>query len=59
MKPSTHDKAQGTEKIIAGTAKEIAGRLLDNHRLQAGGKTEKIEGQVQKEIGNIKKAHGN
>jgi uncharacterized protein YjbJ (UPF0337 family) len=59
MKSSTYDKAQGTEKIIAGTAKEVAGKLLGNHRLQAGGKTEKIEGQVQKKIGNIKKAHGN
>jgi len=59
MKPSTHDKAQGTEKLIAGTAKEVAGRLLGNHPLQASGKAEKVEGRVQKKIGNIKKTHGN
>jgi uncharacterized protein YjbJ (UPF0337 family) len=59
MKPSTQEKAQGTEKIIAGTTKEVAGKMLANHRLQAGGKSEKTEGQVQKKIGNFKKTQGN
>lgn len=59
MKSSTHDQAAGTAKTIAGKAKEITGHVLGNPRLQTAGKTEQIEGQTQKKIGEIKKVFGN
>ena len=55
MKSSTQDKAEGTAKDIAGSVKEVTGKAVGNPRLQAEGKAEKVEGQTQKKIGEIKK----
>lgn len=54
MKSSTQDKAEGTAKNISGTIKEATGKAVGNDRLQADGKAEKVQGQVQKKVGEIK-----
>jgi uncharacterized protein YjbJ (UPF0337 family) len=59
MKSSTQDKAEGTAKNIAGRVKETIGQAVGNPRLEAAGKAEKIQGQVQTKIGEIKKVLGN
>jgi uncharacterized protein YjbJ (UPF0337 family) len=59
MKSSTRDKAEGTAKNIAGSVKETTGKLIGNPRMEADGKTEKVEGQIQEKIGEIKKVLGN
>lgn len=58
MKSSIQDKAEGTAKNIAGRVKEVAGKAVGNPRLQADGNAEKVEGQIQKKIGDIKKVLG-
>ena len=37
---------------------EVTGKAVGNRRLQTDGKAEKIEGQVQKKVGDIKKVIG-
>ena len=59
MKSSTKDKVKGTFHDAKGKVKEMAGRLTDNHELEAKGKTEKIAGKVQEKIGQVKKVLGN
>lgn len=58
MKTSIQDRAEGTAKALAGKVKEVTGKAIGNPRLAAAGKAEKIEGQVQKTTGSIKKALG-
>lgn len=58
MKSSSQDKAEGTVKHITGSIKEATGKAVGNPRLEAEGKADKIEGQVQKKVGEIKKVLG-
>ena len=58
MKSSTQDQVEGTFLKIKGKVKEIAGELSDNPKLEAEGTDEKIAGEVQKKIGQIKKVFG-
>ena len=58
MKASDKDKAQGTFHEVKGRAKEIAGKLSDNPKLEGEGTGEKLAGKVQKKIGQIKKVLG-
>ncbi|MBE0596570.1 MAG: CsbD family protein [Desulfuromonadales bacterium] len=58
MKSSSKDQAEGAFKEIKGKAKELAGKLSDNPELEAEGTGEKIAGQVQGKIGQIKKVFG-
>ena len=55
MKSSTRDKVEGKLHELKGTAKEIAGKLTDNPKLEGEGTGEKIVGKVQGKIGQIKK----
>lgn len=55
MKPSTKDQVEGTFRQAKGTIKEVAGDLTDNPKLEAEGTGEKIDGNVQKKIGQIKR----
>ena len=59
MKSSTKDQAKGKFHELKGTAKEIAGKLSDNPKLEAEGAGEKIAGKVQEKIGQFKKVLGN
>ena len=58
MKSSIRDKAEGTFHEAKGNAKEIAGKITDNPKLEAKGKVEKIAGKVQGKVGQIKKVCG-
>ncbi|MDD2310526.1 MAG: CsbD family protein [Desulfuromonadaceae bacterium] len=55
MKSSTKDQAEGMLHQVKGTAKEIAGKLTDNPKLEGEGTGEKIAGKVQKKIGQVEK----
>ena len=56
MKSSIRDKAEGTFHEVKGKAKEIAGKVSDNPKLEAEGFGEKIAGKIQVKIGRIKNA---
>jgi uncharacterized protein YjbJ (UPF0337 family) len=58
MKSSIRDKAVGTFHEVKGKAKEVAGKLSDNPKLQTEGTVEKIAGKVQGKIGQVKKVLG-
>ena len=55
MKSSLKDKAEGTFHELKGKAKEIAGKVTDNPKLEAEGTGEKIAGKAQGKIGQVKK----
>jgi uncharacterized protein YjbJ (UPF0337 family) len=58
MKSSIRDKAEGTFHEAKDKAKEVAGRITDNPKLEAKGKAEKIAGKVQERVGQVKKVLG-
>ena len=58
MKSSMKDKVKGTFHKAKGTAKEMAGKITGNPKLEAEGKGEKIGGKVQDKIGQVKKVLG-
>ncbi len=58
MKSGTQDQMEGTFHKIKGKVKEIAGDLNDDPKLEAEGTGEKIDGEVQGKIGQIKKVLG-
>jgi uncharacterized protein YjbJ (UPF0337 family) len=58
MKSSMKDKVKGTFHEAKGKAREIAGKITDNPKLEAKGKAEKITGKVQGKIGQIRKVLG-
>jgi uncharacterized protein YjbJ (UPF0337 family) len=55
MKSSTRDNAEGKMHQVKGKLKEAAGIIIGNRDLEAEGKGEKLEGQVQEKLGQIKK----
>ena len=58
MKSSTRDQAEATFHQMKGKLKEVAGKLSDNPKLEAEGIGEKIAGEVQEKIGQVKKVLG-
>ena len=58
MKSSIRDKAEGTFHEVKGKLKEAAGKLSDNPKLQAKGTIEKIAGQAQEKLGQVKQVFG-
>jgi uncharacterized protein YjbJ (UPF0337 family) len=58
MKSSAKDRAKGKFHELKGKAKEIAGKVTDNPKLEAEGTGEKIAGKVQEKIGRVKKVLG-
>jgi len=59
MKSSMKDKVKGTLHEAKGKAKEMAGEITDNPKLEAEGKAENIAGKVQVKLGQVKKVMGN
>ena len=55
MKTSTKDQVEGTLHQIKGKVKEVAGKLSDNPRLEGEGLGEKIAGNIQKKVGQVKR----
>jgi uncharacterized protein YjbJ (UPF0337 family) len=58
MKSGNRDKAEGKLHEIKGKAKEKAGKLTDNKKLENEGIDEKIAGKIQGDVGQIKKDLG-
>jgi uncharacterized protein YjbJ (UPF0337 family) len=58
MKSRTKDKAKGAFHEAKGEAKEMAGKITDNPKLEAKGKAEKTAGRVQEKVGQVKKVLG-
>ena len=58
MKSSTKDQMEGKFHQVKGKLKEMAGELSDNPELEAEGAGEKIAGEVQEKIGQVKKVWG-
>jgi uncharacterized protein YjbJ (UPF0337 family) len=58
MKQSIEDKAKGSFHQVKGAVKEKVGRAMNNPRMQAEGRGEKISGKVQKKIGQLEKVIG-
>jgi uncharacterized protein YjbJ (UPF0337 family) len=58
MKSSTEDKAKGTAKTVAGGTKEKTGKLFNNPRMEEEGREKKVEGKVQKKVGEVKQVVG-
>jgi len=55
MKSSTKDQMEGAFHEIKGRAKEVAGKLSDNPKLEGQGLGEKMAGKVQKKVGQVEK----
>ena len=58
MKSSTQDIAEGKMHQMKDKIKEVAGKLIKNRDLEAEGKAENLEGDVQEKTGKIKKFVG-
>lgn len=58
MKSSTKDQAEGKFHELKGSAKEIAGKLSDNPKLEGEGAGEKLAGKIQSKFGQITKVLG-
>jgi uncharacterized protein YjbJ (UPF0337 family) len=55
MKISRKDRAKGLFHQAKGSAKEVAGKISGNSRLEAKGAGEKNAGKVQEKIGQVEK----
>ena len=58
MKASTQDTAEGKMHQMKGKSKQILGKIIKNRKLEAEGKAENLDGNVQDKIGEIKKVVG-
>lgn len=48
------DRVIGSAKQIKGTVKQVAGKVVGDAKLEAEGRADKIEGQVQNAVGGLK-----
>jgi len=48
------DQFEGRAKEAMGNVKDAAGDMTGNHRLEAEGKADQVEGKVQKTFGDVK-----
>jgi len=58
MKSGTQDEVEGKWHRIKGKIKEVAGKLNDDPKLESEGTNEKMAGNVQEKIGQVKKVVG-
>jgi uncharacterized protein YjbJ (UPF0337 family) len=58
MNSSTKDKVKGTAKEAVGKIKEETGRAIGNPNLRDRGTAEKVAGQVERKVGDVKKVFG-
>lgn len=50
------DEMKGAGKDMKGAVKEATGRATGDERLEAEGTADRVEGKVQKGVGNLKEA---
>jgi len=58
MTNSTKQQIEGDLHDAKGTAKEAEGKLTHDSDLEAEGRTEKVAGMVQKNLGKLEKLIG-
>ena len=58
MKSSTKDDAEDKMHQWKGKSKQILGKIIKNRKLEAEGKAENLDGNVQEKIGKFKKVVG-
>jgi uncharacterized protein YjbJ (UPF0337 family) len=58
MKSSTKDDAKGKMHQWKGKSKQILGKIIKNRKLEAEGKAENLDGNVQEKIGKFKRVVG-
>ncbi len=49
-------QVKGRTKEVKGMVKEVAGKLVGNKKLEEKGKVEKIRGEAQAKVGDVKQA---
>ena len=49
-----HDRVEGAARNIGGKIKEAAGKVTGDHKLEAEGKADQVEGKVQNAVGGLK-----
>jgi uncharacterized protein YjbJ (UPF0337 family) len=58
MDSSTTDKVKGTAREAGGKVKEETGKAIGNPDLEDRGTTEKVDGKVERKVGDVKKVFG-
>jgi uncharacterized protein YjbJ (UPF0337 family) len=58
MKSSIREKAEEMFHEAKGKAREMAGGIANNPKLETRGNAEKITGKVQEKVGQVKKVLG-
>ena len=58
MKSSTRDKTEGKWHKVKGKIKQAAGKAFGNRHLEAEGKAENFDGNVQEKTGKVKDVVG-
>jgi uncharacterized protein YjbJ (UPF0337 family) len=58
MKSSTKNNAEGAMHQAKGKIKEVVGKAVGHRDLENEGKGEKLEGDIQKKVGQIEKLIG-
>ena len=58
MKDSTKDQIEGTAHELKGKLKEKVAHATNDPDLAAEGTDEKVDGKIQKKVGEIKKVFG-
>ena len=58
MKSGTKDKVEGAIHEAKGKVKEIAGIVTGKSKLESEGNQEKVAGQIQSKVGQIKTVLG-
>lgn len=58
MSDSTKDRVEGSAHELKGAIKEKAGEIIGNPDLQNEGADEKLDGKIQRKVGEIKKVLG-
>ncbi len=58
MASAIKDKVKGALRETKGKAKEAAGKITDNPKLQGKGAAEKVAGKAQRKLGEIKTVLG-
>ena len=58
MKSSTKDTVKGSVKEAVGKVKEATGNAIGNPDLQDRGTAQRVEGKVERKVGDAKKVFG-
>ena len=50
------DRIEGAAKTAGGKIKEVTGKMLGDHKMEAEGHAKKVEGKIQNAMGGAKDA---